>query len=293
MQNLRGTGVALITPFNNDGKTIDFNSLTKLVEYNIAGGVDFLVILGTTAESSTLTEQEKAAIIDHIIAVTQQRVPLVLGVGGNNTAAVMAQLSMVNTSHIDAVLSVSPSYNRPTQEGIYRHFEAIATASPLPIILYNVPTRTGSNMLPETTLRLATNFKNIIGIKEAVNDMGQVLRLLAGRPDGFLVLSGDDLLALPLVSAGGDGVISVIAQGLPSEFSSMIKDGLTNASAKAYKSLTSIMPAIDLIFSEGNPAGIKAMLAKLEICTPQVRLPLVKASATLEEEIRIYLHSIK
>lgn len=287
MQNLRGTGVALVTPFYTN-KTIDFDSLTKLVEYTITGGVDFLVILGTTAESATLTDQEKEEVLKHIVKVTKQRIPLVLGVGGNNTAAVVAQLKSLDTEGLTAILSVSPSYNKPTQEGIYRHFEAISNASPLPIILYNVPSRTGSNMLPETTLRLANDFENIVGIKEAVNDMGQILRLLANRPDGFLVLSGDDLLALPLVTAGGDGVISVVAQGIPLEFSMVIRDGLNHAFAKAYKNLTPIIPLIDLIFSEGNPAGIKELLSQRGICESEVRLPLVKASATLEKQIRIY-----
>lgn len=287
MQKLRGTGVALVTPFYTN-KTIDFDSLTKLVEYTIAGGVDFLVILGTTAESATLTDQEKEEVLTHIVKVTKQRIPLVLGVGGNNTAAVVAQLKSLDIAGLTAILSVSPSYNKPTQEGIYRHFEAISNASPLPIILYNVPSRTGSNMLPETTLRLANDFENIIGIKEAVNDMGQILRLLANRPDGFLVLSGDDLLALPLVTAGGDGVISVVAQGIPLEFSTVIRDGLNHAFAKAYKNLTPIIPLIDLIFSEGNPAGIKELLSQRGICESEVRLPLVKASATLENQIRIY-----
>lgn len=289
MHTLRGTGVALVTPFNASDASVDYRGLEILIDYNISGGADFLVILGTTGESSTLSASEKVKVIEQVIRFTNKRVPLVLGVGGNHTAAVVEQLKTLDPTDLEAILSVSPSYNRPTQEGIYQHFYAISEASPLPVILYNVPARTGSNMLPETTLKLAHNCKNIIGIKEAVNDMGQILRLLANRPEGFLIFSGDDLLALPLVTAGGDGVISVIAQGIPETFTSVIRDGLQGAFAKAYTNLAPVIPLIDLIFSEGNPAGIKALLASKGICESEVRLPLVKASATLEKKLSLYL----
>lgn len=291
MQKLRGTGVALVTPFYSD-HTVDYDGLARLVNYTIQGGVDYLVAMGTTGESATLTTEEKTAVVKHILKINNGRVPVVLGVGGNNTAEITRQLEHMDTTGITAILSVSPAYNKPTQEGIYQHFAAISKASPLPVILYNVPGRTGSNMLPATTLRLARDFNNIIGIKEAVNDMDQVLRLLAGRPTGFLVLSGDDMLALPLVSAGGDGVISVIGQGLPEAFSVVIRNGLNNASAKAYSDLFPLILSIDLIFKEGNPAGVKALLSYKGICGPAVRLPLVKATATLEEELRHYLERL-
>ena len=289
MQSLRGTGVALITPFNED-LSIDFDGLTRLIEHNISEGTDYLVALGTTAESATLSVEEKQQVKQHIVSVNKGRLPLVLGVGGNNTAAVIAELTTAGTvDGFDAILSVSPYYNRPTQEGIYAHYKAIAEASPLPIIMYNVPSRTGSNMEASTTLRLARDFANIIAIKEAAGNMTQALRLLKDRPEGFLVISGDDMLALPMVSAGGDGVISVIGQGLVSGFSTMIRDGLEGAFAKAYTAHYQIMPSIDLIFEEGNPAGIKSLLAQLNICQDHVRLPLVKATPALEQKISDFL----
>lgn len=291
MQELRGTGVALVTPFNEDS-TINYSGLSKLVEHTIAGGVNFLVVMGTTGENVTLSEVEQRQVLDHVIKVNAHRVPIVLGMGGNNTAALVSKLSSYNLDGVKAILSVSPSYNRPTQEGIYQHFTEVAKASPLPVILYNVPGRTSSNMLPETTLRLARDFKNIIGIKEAVNDMSQVLRLLKDRPEGFLVLSGDDALALSLVSAGGDGVISVIAQGIPEEFCGLIADGLNEIFAKAYTSLYNLLPSIDLIFAEGNPAGIKSLLQHKEICERHVRLPLVAASDKLHSDIGKFLETL-
>jgi len=289
MQSFRGTGVALITPFNED-LSIDFDGLTKLIEYNIDQGTDYLVALGTTAESATLSLEEKEQVKQHIVSVNKQRLPLVLGLGGNNTAVVVKELNTAGTlDGFDAILSVSPYYNRPSQEGIYSHYKAISEASPLPIIMYNVPSRTGSNMEAITTLRLAKDFENIIAIKEAAGDMAQALRLLRDRPDDFLVISGDDMLALPMVSAGGDGVISVIGQGLVSSFSAMIRNGLEGVFTKAYNAHYQIMPSIDLIFEEGNPAGIKSLLAHLNICQDFVRLPLVKASASLDQKIAAYL----
>lgn len=284
MKLLRGTGVALVTPFNKD-LSIDFDGLSRLVEHCITGGVDYLVVMGTTAESATLTAQEKEAVIAHIRAVNAGRLPLVLGVGGNNTAQVVQDLQEGDFNGISAILSVSPAYNKPTQEGIYQHFAAIAGASTLPVILYNVPGRTGSNMLPETSARLAHSFNNIVAIKEAVNDMAQVLHLIQQTPEDFVVLSGDDTLSLPLVSAGGAGVISVIGQGIPSVFSEVIRDGLAGAYPKAYAAHLQLLKIIDLIFKEGNPAGIKSLLAHQQICKPYVRLPLVQASAALNKEI--------
>ncbi|WP_299678870.1 4-hydroxy-tetrahydrodipicolinate synthase [uncultured Dokdonia sp.] len=292
MQSFRGTGVALITPFNED-LSIDFDGLTRLIEHNIAQGTDYLVALGTTAESATLSSEEKRQVKQHIVTVNKGRLPLVLGLGGNNTAAVITELKTVGTlDGFDAILSVSPYYNRPTQEGIYAHYKAISEASSLPIIMYNVPSRTGSNMEASTSLRLAKDFKNIIALKEAAGDMTQALRLLKDKPEGFLVISGDDMLALPMVSAGGDGVISVIGQGLVTPFSSMIRNGLEGAFAKAYKTHYQVMPSIDLIFEEGNPAGIKALLAHLNICQNHVRLPLVKASEGLNKKIAAYLKTL-
>ena len=292
MQSFRGTGVALITPFNKD-LSIDFDGLTRLIEHNIAQGTDYLVALGTTAESATLSFEEKKQVKQHVVSVNNGRLPLVLGLGGNNTAAIITELKTEGVlDGFDAILSVSPYYNRPTQEGIYAHYKAISEASPLPIIMYNVPSRTGSNMEAGTTLRLAKDFENIIAIKEAAGDMTQALRLLKDRPEGFLVISGDDMLALPMVSAGGDGVISVIGQGLVTSFSSMIRNGLEGAFAKAYQAHYQIMPSIDLIFEEGNPAGIKSLLTQINICQDHVRLPLVKASEDLKQRIEVYLKTL-
>lgn len=284
MKELRGTGVALVTPFHKD-LSVDFDGLTRLIEHCIAGGINYLVALGTTAETATLTIQEKKQIVAHIVKVTNKRLPIVLGVGGNNTAAVVEELSTTDLDGITAILSVSPAYNKPTQEGIYQHFAAISAASPLPIILYNVPGRTSSNMLPVTSARLASDFENIVAIKEAVNDIAQVLHLIHEVPDDFVVLSGDDALALSLVSAGGSGVISVIGQGLPSYFSQVMNDGLNNAFAKAYQKHLPLLSMIDLIFEEGNPAGIKSLLSHQGICEPYVRLPLMAASDVLHEKI--------
>lgn len=288
MQQFRGTGVALVTPFRDD-LSVDFDGLTAVVEHCIAGGVDYFVMLGTTAESATLSKEEKAQVVSHIKTVVKSRKPLVLGLGGNNTASIVEELKELDTSGIDAILSVSPYYNRPAQEGIYAHFAAIATASPLPVILYNVPSRTGSNMEVATSLRLARDFENIIGIKEAAGNIIQALHLLKDRPSGFLVISGDDMLALPMVSAGGDGVISVIGQGVVAPFCDMMRFGLEGAFAKAYPLHFELMPIIDLIFEEGNPAGIKAVLASKGLLRDNVRLPLVKSTEQLRKKIDAYL----
>lgn len=288
MQQFKGTGVALVTPFRDD-LSVDYDGLTAVIEHSISGGVDYLVMLGTTAENATLSKQEKLQVISHIKTVVNKRKPLVLGVGGNNTVAVVEELKALDTAGVDAILSVTPYYNRPTQAGIYAHYAAIAVASPLPVIMYNVPSRTGSNMEVATTLQLARDFDKIIAIKEAAGDMGQALRLLKDRPEGFLVISGDDMLALSMISAGGDGVISVIGQGVVAPFCDMIRFGLDGAFAKAYPLHFALMPIIDLIFEEGNPAGIKAVLASQGIGTAQVRLPLVKASPELDQKIQAYL----
>lgn len=291
MESLRGMGVALITPFRED-LSVDVKALIRLVEFNIEQGVNYLVVLGTTAESATLTQKEKQLVKDTVVAVNKGRVPLVLGIGGNNTMAIQDEVSNPDASRgYEAILSVSPYYNRPTQEGIYAHYKALADATVKPIIMYNVPSRTGSNMTSETTLRLANEHKNIIGIKEAAGSMDQALRILKDRPEGFLVISGDDMLALPMVCAGGDGVISVIGQGLVSEFSEMIHNGLEGAFAKAYQKHFNIMPSIDLIFEEGNPAGIKSLLSHKGICGDAVRLPLVKASDGLGQKIKDFLNA--
>jgi 4-hydroxy-tetrahydrodipicolinate synthase len=288
MKELIGTGVALVTPFKED-RSIDVSALKGIVDYCIDGGVDYLVILGTTGESVTLNKSEKLLVVTTVIAANAGRLPMVLGVGGNNTAAVIEELSEWDLSKFVAVLSVSPYYNKPTQEGIYQHFKAIAKASPKPLIVYNVPSRTGSNMLPETTLRLAADCKNIIAIKEACGDMDQITRLVQNKPDGFLVISGDDATALPTVLAGGAGVISVIGQGLPKAFSRMIALGLAGRSEDAIKLHKAMLEGMDLIFREGNPAGIKAMLETLGYGKAWVRLPLVEATPQLKNKIAAFI----
>ena len=290
MQKFVGTGVALITPFKED-LTVDFDALVKLVNFNIDNGINYLVINGTTAESATISKEEKHRIIAIIIKTNAARVPLVLGIGGNNTLEVIKDIQTTDLSNIDGILSVVPYYSKPTQEGFYQHFKAIAEASDVPIILYNVPGRTAKNMNAITTIRLANDFTNIVGIKEAGNNMQQYLELLKNKPKDFLIISGDDDLALGITLAGGSGVISVIGQAYPKEFSTLINCGLEGKNKEGYAIHFKMMAIIDAIFEENNPAGIKTVLQALEICVNTVRLPLVKASAQLEEKIVRFVKS--
>lgn len=280
MKKFFGTGLALVTPFKLD-LTIDTDALTKLVHFVIDNNVDYLVLLGTTGEPATLSTLEHQIVIDTVIAANAGRLPLVLGVGGNNTASIVEELKSKNLSQFDAILSVSPYYNKPTQEGIYQHFRAISEASPIPIILYNVPSRTGVNVLPKTIAKLAHEFDNIIGVKEAAGDMVQSMQLIKLCPKDFLVISGDDMIALPMVMAGGAGVISVIGQGFPKEFSEMIRLGLDDKAHAAFDIHYKIMNCIDMIFEQGNPAGIKEILRIKGVMKNYVRLPLVPADADL------------
>ncbi len=291
MQKFVGTGVALVTPFNED-LSVDFNALKNLVNYNIDNGTNYLVINGTTGESGTITREEKEEIIKTIVSENKGRLPLVLGVGGNNTQTVVDEIESLDLSDIDGVLSVAPYYSKPTQEGFYQHFKAISLASSKPIILYNVPGRTAKNMEPATILRLANDFENVIAVKEAGNNQQQYLELLKNKPKGFLVISGDDDLALGIVLAGGAGVISVIGQGLPKEFSKMIQLGLEGKNKEAYEIHYKLMDIVDYIFEENNPAGIKAVLMKKGICLDEVRLPLVKATEDLQTKISDFIDSL-
>ena len=291
MTKFIGTGVALITPFNAD-LSIDFDALERLVEYNIKNGTEYLVICGTTGESVTVTALEKKQLVIFISQVNKGRLPLVLGIGGNNTADVVSEIESTDFSEIDAILTVSPYYSKPPQEGIYQHFKAIAMVAPKPIILYNVPGRTASNMLPETTFRLARDFDAIIAVKEAGNNVQQYLELLRTKPKNFLILSGDDDLALGVALAGGSGVISVIGQALPQEFSEMIRLGIAGKAKEAYDIHFKLMPITGLIFSENNPSGIKAVLEGLGISKSHVRLPLVEATGALKETIKKELKTL-
>jgi len=284
MQKFIGTGVALVTPFKNDF-SVDVEALTRIVNYVIDGGVEYLVVLGTTAESATLSTEEKELVIATIVKANAGRLPLVLGVGGNNTAKVIEELKIRNFSNFDAILSVSPYYNKPTQEGIYQHFKAVAEASPIPVILYNVPGRTASNMLPTTVERIANECKNVIGIKEAAGDIVQALKLIQITPKGFLVISGDDMITLPMVLAGGAGVISVIGEGFPRDFSEMVRLGLQRKVDEAYQLHYKLADAIDMIFEQGNPAGIKEVFKSLRLSENTVRLPLVSVNDDLAKRL--------
>ena len=291
MQSLIGTGVALVTPFKEDF-SIDTEALKKNVNFSIDGGIEYLVFMGTTAENATLSLDEKELVIRTVIEANNGSLPLVLGVGGNNTMEVVEELKTRDLSAFAAILSVSPYYNKPTQEGIYQHFKAIAEAAPIPIILYNVPGRTASNMLPTTVIRLAHDFKNIVAIKEAAGDLVQAMQLLKNKPKDFLVISGDDMIALPMVLAGGSGVISVIGQAFPKEFSEMIRLGLNRKVDEAFKSQYLLADCIDMIFEQGNPAGIKQVLLSLGISGNTVRLPLVKVDDSLANRINQFVKKI-
>jgi 4-hydroxy-tetrahydrodipicolinate synthase len=293
MQSLIGTGVALVTPFKKDF-SVDIEALQRIVNFSIDGGVEYLVVMGTTAENATLTQAEKELVIKTVIDTNKGRLPLVLGVGGNNTMQIVDELKTGDFSAFEAILSVSPYYNKPTQEGIYQHFKAIAEASPIPVILYNVPGRTSSNMLPSTVIRLANDFDNVVAIKEAAGDVVQAMQLIKNAPKDFLVISGDDMIALPIVLAGGAGVISVIAQGFPKEFSEMIRLGLNKKVTEAFKTQYILSDCIDMIFEQGNPAGIKQVFQALGIAENTVRLPLVSVDESLANRLNEFVkNSIK
>ncbi len=291
MQSLIGTGVALVTPFKKDF-SVDTEALTRIVNFQIDNGIEYLVALGTTAENATLNEDEKNLVIKTIIDANKGRLPLVLGVGGNNTAEVVAELKTRDLAGFDAILSVSPYYNKPTQEGIYQHFKAIAEASPLPIILYNVPGRTSSNMLPATIIRLANDFKNVVAVKEAAGDIVQAMNLIQNKPKDFLVISGDDMITLPMVLAGGSGVISVIGEGFPKQFSEMVRLGLNRKVDQAYELHYLLADGIDMIFEQGNPAGIKEVFKTLGLSENTVRLPLVNVNEDLANRLQTFTKKI-
>jgi 4-hydroxy-tetrahydrodipicolinate synthase len=271
----RGTGVAIVTPFHKQG-TIDFTALERLIEHLISGGVDYLVVQGTTAETATLTREEKNALAEFAVEIVNKRVPLVIGIGSNNTQDVINAIRSNSLDGYDAILSVTPYYNKPQQRGLYLHYKSIATVSPLPIIMYNVPSRTSVNMKPEITLQLASEFDNIIGIKEASGNIEQIMDIIRNKPKDFLVISGDDLLTLPLLGMGSDGVISVIANAYPNLFSEMVNLGLKGDMKKASEIHYKLTDFIRSVFADGNPSGIKAALEIKEIISNNLRLPLVK-----------------
>ena len=289
MDKIKGTGVALVTPFNED-LSVDYVGLENLLNHVIDGGVDFLVLMGTTGESAVLSKSEKDEVITFCKRINNGRLPVVLGIGGNNTLALLEEIKTTDFKGIDAVLSVSPAYNKPTQEGIYQHYKMIAQVCPLPIILYNVPGRTASNITAETTLRLANNFTNIIAVKEASGDLDQIMKIIKNKPSGFLVLSGDDSFTLPMIHMGAEGVISVIGQSHPKKYSEMVKLGLKGeketANALHYKLYDFYGP----LYAEGNPAGVKACLEIMGFCKGFVRPPLVGVSDVIRNQLNILLN---
>lgn len=287
----RGTGVALVTPFNADG-SIDFSSLEKLVNHVIENGVNYLVALGTTAETPTLSADEKKDVLKHIIKFCNKRIPVVCGIGSNNTAEVLHALQTYDLTEVAGILSVVPYYNKPTQEGLYQHFKAIASATDKPIILYNVPGRTVTNMLPATTLRLAKEFNNIVAVKEAVGQMPQCMELVQGKPEGFAVLSGDDDLVLPQLALGMDGVISVAANCFTKDFTDMVNGGLNGDFDTARKLHYKLLKGIGLLFAEGNPAGVKYVLSCMSICGNNLRLPVVPVSEGTAAKVQEYLRTL-
>ena len=288
MKRISGTGVALITPFNED-KTIDYTSLDKLINKVIEGGIDFLVVLGTTGEATSINESEKKELINFIVKLNNKRLPLVLGIGGNNTNKLIKEINNTDLSDFDAILSVTPYYNKPSQNGLYHHYAEISKSSPIPIILYNVPSRTGVNMSPEITIQLANDFKNIISIKEASGDINQIKYILKNKPKNFDVLSGDDGLTLEIIQNGGAGVISVIGQSNPEEFSSLVKFALNGKLSDAKILHDKLYGLYHYLYSEGNPSGVKAFLSLQGVCKNYLRLPLVPISSELFNDFKIYL----
>ena len=290
-RKLKGTGVAITTPFHKDG-SINFKGFKKLLEHLIAGKVDYLVPLGTTGESVTLTRDEKIAVLDFVLEIVDKRVPVVAGVGGNNTQEVLKCLSEFDYSGIEAILSVTPYYNKPSQKGLYQHYKMIANESPVPVILYNVPGRTGCNMLAETTLNLASDFENIVAVKEASGNMEQIMNIIRDKPEGFLVISGDDAITLPLIAAGADGVISVVANAFPKEFSEMVRLSLKGNFDKARDLHYLLSEITQLLFAEGSPSGIKSALSLMDICEDHLRLPLVNVSKSHSNKLAAAIEKI-
>ena len=285
MDKIKGTGVALITPFNEDF-SVDYIGLEKLVNHQVDGGIDYLVLMGTTGESAVLSKTEKQELIAFCKKINAGRLPIVLGIGGNNTLALVEEMKNTDFAGVDAVLSVSPAYNKPTQEGIYQHYKMIAEACPLPIILYNVPGRTASNMAADTTMRLANDFENIVAVKEASGNMDQIMNIIKNKPSDFVVLSGDDGLTLPMIHMGAEGVISVIGQSHPKQYSDMVSFGMSGNKKIANQLHYSLYDYYGPLYAEGNPTGVKACLELLGICKSVVRPPLVGASDAIKNKLK-------
>ncbi len=283
-KNLRGTGVAIVTPFDKKGQ-VDTKALSNLVKHLHDGKVDYLVVLGTTGESVTLTKEEKKIVIDTVIKANHNKLPLVLGIGGNNTQEVIETIQHTDLKHFEAILSVAPYYNKPNQEGYYQHYKAVSKATKKNIILYNVPGRTGSNVTWETQVRIAKDFKNIVATKEASGNMEQIMKVIKNKPKGFMVISGDDNLTLPIIAAGGDGVISVVANAFPNDYSEMVRLSLKHKFTEAQKLHYGLVDITDQLFADGNPGGIKYALSLLKICDTYVRLPLCEPNEKVKQTL--------
>jgi len=292
MKKLRGTGVAIVTPFKNDS-SIDFASLGKVINHVINGGVTYIVSLGTTGEAVTLSRDEKHAIVSYTLEVVNKRIPVVVGIGGNNTKELIGCIREFDLSDVDAILSVSPYYNKPNQRGIYQHYKAIASSSPVPVILYNVPSRTGANMTAETCLQLAADCENVIGVKEASSDMLQIMKILRDKPEDFLLICGDDLNALPVIASGGAGLISVLANAYPAPWSEMVNQALKTNLKAARDIQYKLIELIELLFIDGSPAGVKAMLSNMDLCHNYVRLPLVPVHRSIQSRIQKAMDDLK
>jgi len=285
MKKFKGTGVAIVTPFKNDS-SIDFAAFGRVINHVINGGVNYIVAMGTTGESVTLTKDEKKALISYVVEAIDSRVPLVVGIGGNNTQDVINCVRYANLTGVDGILSVAPYYNKPSQRGLFQHFKAIATCSPIPVIIYNVPGRTCSNISSEICLELAHECENIVAVKEASGDISQIMRIIKGKPENFNVISGDDMMTIPIIAAGGSGVISVLANAFPAQCSELVSHSLKNNFKSAREIQFRFLEIIELLFIEGNPSGVKAMLNIMNICNNNLRLPLVPVSRAVQTRIQ-------
>ncbi|HUW91904.1 MAG TPA: 4-hydroxy-tetrahydrodipicolinate synthase [Bacteroidales bacterium] len=285
MKKFKGTGVAVVTPFKND-LSIDFAAMGRIIDHLIAGGVNYIVVLGTTGEPSTLNKDEKNALTSYVAEAINKRVPLVVGIGGNNTSELVSFIRHADFEGVDAILSVSPYYNKPSQRGLYQHYRQIAAASPVPVILYNVPSRTCSSLMPETVLELAKDCENIIGIKEASGSFENVMKILKDKPEDFFVISGNDMDILPVIAAGGTGVISVLANAYPAEWSEMVNQALKHNFKIAREIQFKFLEMIELLFADGSPAGVKAMMSSMNLCQNTLRLPLVTVNRSVQSRIQ-------
>jgi 4-hydroxy-tetrahydrodipicolinate synthase len=292
MKRFKGTGVAIVTPFKNDS-SIDFSALGRVINHIIKGGVNYIVAMGTTGETPTLTKEEKKALVSYVTETIENRVPLVIGIGGNNTQEIINFIRELDLTGVDGILSVAPYYNKPGQRGIFQHFKAIATCSPLPVIIYNVPGRTCSNITSDTCLELAHECENIVAVKEASGDMAQIMRIIKGKPENFLVISGDDMMTIPIIAAGGSGVVSVLANAYPAECSELVNNALKNNFKTAREIQFRFLESIELLFTEGNPSGIKAFLTVMNLCQNNLRLPLVPVSKTIFSRIQKAAEELK